>query len=103
MYDFASLEIAIVSPYGNPIWKLPPAATATYWTPSTEYVMGGVFTPAPRLNLHSFAPLVASNAECAIACDVDDSVRCVLLTGACRLFCVGAIGAFVARRRQNDR
>ena len=27
---FLNLKIAIVSPNGNPIWKLPPAATATY-------------------------------------------------------------------------
>jgi hypothetical protein len=33
---FGSLKIAIVSPYAKPIWKLPPAATAMYCTPSTS-------------------------------------------------------------------
>ena len=31
----ANRKIAMVSPYGNPIWKLPPAATAMYWMPLT--------------------------------------------------------------------
>src|SRR6266851_4752695 len=36
---------------------LPPAATATYCRPSSSYVTGGAFTPAPQLNCQSRAPV----------------------------------------------
>src|SRR5689334_8978193 len=40
-------------------------------------------------------PLTRALVEAAIACDEDDTIRCVTLTGAGRLFCAGGdIGAF---------
>ena len=42
-------------------------------------------------------PLAHALEEAAVACDLDDSIRCVVLTGAGGMFCVGGdIGAFAA-------
>jgi len=42
-------------------------------------------------------PMARALMETAIACDEDDSIRCVLLTGAGRLFCAGGdVAAFSA-------
>jgi 2-(1,2-epoxy-1,2-dihydrophenyl)acetyl-CoA isomerase len=42
-------------------------------------------------------PLARALMEAAIECDDDDGIRCVLLTGAGRMFCVGGdIGGFAA-------
>ncbi len=42
-------------------------------------------------------PLARALMEAAIACDEDDSIRCVLMTGAGRLFCAGGdVGGFAA-------
>jgi 2-(1,2-epoxy-1,2-dihydrophenyl)acetyl-CoA isomerase len=42
-------------------------------------------------------PLARALMEAAIECDEDDSIRCVLMTGAGRLFCAGGdVGGFAA-------
>ena len=42
-------------------------------------------------------PLARTLMEAAITCDQDDSIRCVVLTGAGRMFCAGGdVGAFSA-------
>jgi len=42
-------------------------------------------------------PMARALMEAAIACDEDDSLRCVLLTGSGRFFCAGGdLGAFAA-------
>src|SRR5207247_3685946 len=50
------------SPSGNLSWKLPPAATATNCSPSTENTDGAALTPAPHWNCHSTLPVLASYA-----------------------------------------
>lgn len=42
-------------------------------------------------------PLARALMEAAIACDEDDAIRCVVLTGAGRMFCAGGdVGGFAA-------
>jgi 2-(1,2-epoxy-1,2-dihydrophenyl)acetyl-CoA isomerase len=42
-------------------------------------------------------PLARALMEAAIACDEDDAIRCVVLTGTGRMFCAGGdVGAFAA-------
>src|SRR5579863_3852971 len=55
--DFPALRIISSAP-----WQ-PLAPTATYCTPFTRYVIGGVQTPIPRLYCHSNLPFLASNAS----------------------------------------
>src|SRR5437016_4248572 len=50
------------SPSGKWSWKLPPAATATNCSPSTENTDGAALTPAPHWNCHSTLPVLASYA-----------------------------------------
>ena len=51
----------------------------------------------PKVGNAIDVPLARALMEAAIACDEDDRIRCVLLTGAGRLFCAGGdIGAFSA-------
>jgi 2-(1,2-epoxy-1,2-dihydrophenyl)acetyl-CoA isomerase len=42
-------------------------------------------------------PMASALMEAAVACDLDDSIRCVVLTGAGGMFCVGGdIGGFAS-------
>ena len=49
-----------MSPCASPPIDKPPAATVTYWTPSSMYVMGGASTPAPVCHCHNRSPVRAS-------------------------------------------
>jgi 2-(1,2-epoxy-1,2-dihydrophenyl)acetyl-CoA isomerase len=60
-----------------------------------ENGVGRVTLNRPHAGNAIDVPLARALMEAAIACDEDDSIRCVLLTGAGRMFCAGGdIGGF---------
>lgn len=59
--------------------------------------VGQIMLSRPLVGNALDLPMAQALLETAIACDEDDAIRCVLLTGAGRLFCAGGdVAAFVA-------
>src|SRR2546430_347026 len=59
---FGSPKTKTALPSGKLSWKFPPAATATYSSPSSSNTDGAALAPEPQLNFHRTAPVLASYA-----------------------------------------